>query len=249
MMRRARWSLLFMATVGWLTISEGARAQEAPFGRPFDIAINSTSSSLAGFVGVESALLTPFAVFDYRSIPSNKDENATRTIEVNEKRFLMLFNPGADVFVIEHLSVGGELLFSKNWGSRETVTTPKPAGPITTVKDDGPDSTTFGLLPRVGYNVRLHRYFSCWPRGGFGYVTSTTTVHAMPTDIETSRKAFVLYADVPFLWHPSRSFFVGVGPGFTQSLSHSTTQGGVSTSQPSFTAIRFLGFTIGGVVN
>jgi hypothetical protein len=56
-----------------------------------------------------------------------------------------------------------------------------------------------------------------------------------------------------FNWHPSDKFFLGIGPGFSHSLARSSTSqtptGDITVDRPSITNFRFLGFTIGGVIN
>jgi hypothetical protein len=59
--------------------------------------------------------------------------------------------------------------------------------------------------------------------------------------------------DAQLLWHPSRAFFVGVGPGLSHDFfaPHSFVDStGASTSgeAPHHTRIRFLAFTLGGVL-
>jgi len=53
---------------------------------------------------------------------------------------------GLDVFVIDHLSVGGSFV----WYSRD-------------------DNSNFLISPRIGYAIDFSRSFGFWPRGGFTF--------------------------------------------------------------------------------
>ena len=108
-------------------------------------------------------------------------------------------------------------------------------------------------MPRIGYDIPIGSAFSIWPRGGFGFARTGISRETGAGTIESSEKFWLLYADVMFNWHPSDKFFLGIGPGFSHSLARTTTSetptGDVTVDQPSITNFRFLGFTIGGVVN
>ena len=114
--------------------------------------------------------------------------------------------PQIQYFVIDGLSVGGELEFA--------ITKPK----------DSDTLTTFGIGPTVGYNVWLSPgLLSLWPQLEFRYrtegTTGTTTVGTTTTTISGSRNTITLGAFVPLLIHPVKHFHFGVGPYFDVDLS------------------------------
>jgi hypothetical protein len=238
-----------IGAVAVLTSTSLASAQETSFGTRGDVSLNSTSSGIAGLFSLEPSVMTPFIAFGHTSYPTVVSENANQRTEGKDKRTTFLLNPGIDVFVIDHLSIGGEVLFGSQSTKEERTTLDKRTGATTTRTDDGPSTTLWGFMPRVGYNIPIGRHFSIWPRGGIGFVSANTEFRNNNIIVESTRSMFVLYADCLFNWHPHDKFFVGVGPGFTQSLSHSINGNGVTVTQPALTSFRFLGFTIGGVLN
>jgi hypothetical protein len=154
------------------------------------------------------------------------------------KSSIFYINPGIDYFVIDHLSIGGEVLLAFTGTS---VTHHQPGRPDTT--GDGQGGTHFGLLPRVGYDVPIGDKFSLWPRGGIGFIHSGYSGNNQP---DNSGTAWLFYADVYFCFHLVPNFFFGVGPGLTASLSSSQTTAGISHDGPGFLDIRLLSFLIGG---
>src|SRR5262249_43446835 len=94
----------------------------------------------AGQVGVGSHLR---GRFDYTSTKSDDGTKmSATTIEVE---------PAADYFVIDSLSVGGAAVFD------HTRISPPFEAP-------GVSTTTFGIEPRVGFNLPLGDTLSFWPR-------------------------------------------------------------------------------------
>lgn len=106
-------------------------------------------------------------------MPGQTVDTPTTSSVVTEKRTTFLINPGIDVFVIDRLSIGGEILFGTSSSKDETEVTDKRTGNTSTETNDGPTSTFFGFMPRVGYAVPLGSSFSVWPRGGFGFARSS----------------------------------------------------------------------------
>lgn len=231
--------------------ARASKAQELGFGSKGQVVLDSTGTSLAGQVGINPVVLTPFIAFATTSTPLRTEDNGTRTVDVTRRETTFILNPGIDVFVIDHLSLGGEILIGKSSVSNKTVTRDKRTGIETTVTSDAPSPTFFGILPRIGYDIPLGRHFSFWPRGGFGYLHTgySEPAPAGPGTIDTSESFWLVFVDAIFNWHPTQSFFIGAGPGFTTTVSHSVSSGGVSLSQPSATTFRFLAFTIGGVID
>lgn len=129
-------------------------------------------------------------------------------------------SPAVDYFVIRNLSVGGNLLF--NYLS--------PPG-------DG-HSTSFGIGPRVGYNLAISDLISFWPKAGlsFTHTSVSTTTAATPTTPavtgNVSNTAIALNLFAPVMFHPAQHFFAGFGPFLDTDLSgdnKATTFGGKLT--------------------
>lgn len=130
--------------------------------------------------------------------------------------------PRIAYFPIENLSIGGELLFASFSGSTTTETVVGGTKRETT-RDFDRAPTAFGLMPIIGYNIRLGEKFSIWPQGGIGFrrVSSTDLNDpAIPTDDEeNARTWWFVNVDVPFLIHIVPNFAFGAGPGATFTLS------------------------------
>jgi hypothetical protein len=102
--------------------------------------------------------------------------------------------PAIDYFVIDHLSVGGfvRLDYTHTPGSHQT---------------------TFGIGPRVGYDIPFSSLFSVWPKLGFSYFTTSSP------GVTTNN--FTLNIFVPVMIHPAEHFFIGFGPAFDVDLTGS----------------------------
>ena len=109
--------------------------------------------------------------------------------------------PAADVFVIDNLSVGAQLLFGQ-----------------TAIEDTKAD--TIRIAPRVGYHVSLvPERFGLWPRLELGYQTTTNKAEGRP---DSTDKAIQLGVFVPLLIHPVEHFHIGIGPFLDTDLSAKT---------------------------
>ena len=177
--------------------------------------------------------LTPFIGWNLHKT-SQPDNNGNHD---DDKTSIFYINPGVDYFVIDHLSIGGEVLFAITGSS---VTHHRRNQPDVT--NDGQGGTHFGILPRVGYDIPIGDKFSLWPRGGLGFIHSSYSGAGQP---DISGTAWLFYADVYFCFHLVPNFFFGVGPGFTASVSSSQSVGGASGDGPGITDIRLLSFLIG----
>jgi hypothetical protein len=112
--------------------------------------------------------------------------------------------PAADYFVINNLSVGGFIGFDY-------------------VTSGDNDSSRFSLGPRVGYNVPFSDLVSVWPKLGFSFAhtssTVSTTTGNTTVSSTSSADAFALNIFVPIMFHPVRHFFAGFGPFLDTDLS------------------------------
>jgi hypothetical protein len=136
-----------------------------------------------------------------------------------------LLAPAGDFFVIQGLSVGGQLAYAHAEFS---------GAPNSTSAD------SFGIAPRVGYNIALGDTFSFWPKVVFGYTTTSFSNNA------GSQNHVTIGAFAPFLVHPAKHFFLGVGPAVQTDLSASRSPAnGPSVDQTKVTTYGVL-FVVGG---
>jgi hypothetical protein len=117
--------------------------------------------------------------------------------------------PALDYFVVDNLSLGAQLLFDLVTISPGSVGAGQPQPQGTTI-------TTFGIAPQVGYNIALGDNFSIWPKLFFAYSNSSQSNNG-PTG-----QVFTLGGFVPFLYHPVRHFFLGIGPNLSTQLGNSS---------------------------
>lgn len=129
----------------------------------------------------------------------------------NESRTTVSVTPGADLFVVSHLSVGVATLVSYT-------------------ETESSSRTAFGVGPRVGAEIPISRAFSLYPRVivSYAHVNSTAKSASAPylfvSDAATSTSAgdvVTLGAYVPLLAHVAPHFFIGFGPSFVHDLSRS----------------------------
>jgi len=151
------------------------------------------------------------------------------TSEGGGSSWTFLLAPAADYFVIQGLSVGGQISYAHaHSGGTTTGTTTSSSS----------DTDTFGIGPRIGYNIPIGDLLSFWPKlaliftdvAGSGYSYNTFDVQ--------------LYA--PLLLHLAPHFFVGLGPQIQTDLAVSANSAGQSVKDPPKTTSYGLYFTIGG---
>jgi len=232
--------------VGALAIVSPAGAQEAlnQFGAQGQLAIDAQGGAElyadpypAGSGALTTVGLTPFIGWSFRTEAAPNINNGPHD-DVKTHSFYL--NPGADYFVIDHLSIGGEVLIAST-GSSVTHHAPNTADRT----DDGQDGFHFGLMPRVGYDIPIGNMFSLWPRASIGFQHSSYSGAGQP---DASGTIWLFAIDVPFMFHFAEHFFAGVGPGVTVTLSSSVSVGGVSQDGGSYTDIRLLSAIIGGYI-
>ena len=113
--------------------------------------------------------------------------------------------PALDYFVLNNFSVGGFL-------------------GLDYTKTAGSHATTFGIGPRVGYNLAFSDKFSVWPKLGFSYSNTDVSDDVVTTgDTTTSTGAsgshLALNVFIPVMFHPVQHFFLGFGPALDTDLS------------------------------
>lgn len=113
----------------------------------------------------------------------------------------LVLRPGVDYFLIDRLSLGAFL---------GVVHQGTQAG----------SSTTFGIGPRVGYDIAFSDHLSIWPRAGFSYNSTSLKVDATPLtpSVKTTNNAVAINLFVPLMFHTNH-YFAGVGPALDTDLS------------------------------
>lgn len=133
----------------------------------------------------------------------------------------VLIQPAADYFLIDHLSLGGVLKFE--------------------LQSSGNDqATSFGIGPRIGYNIPIVDKLSFWPDLFLLFDTTSRNNN------NGSDTAFTMGVFGPLLFHPVAHFFVGLGPILSTEVSHTFSDNrGRSGDAPKLTEYGVMS-TIGG---
>jgi hypothetical protein len=119
--------------------------------------------------------------------------------------------PSADIFIINHLSVGGmvEIAYTSNSAS-------EPQSNSRSASVSVPSNTSFAIMPRVGYMLPLSDRWAIWPRVSLGYVSNA--IGSVPVGMGTSSVGgssiygLGLDFDVGVLFRVSESFFLRLAP-------------------------------------
>ncbi|MCK6536670.1 MAG: hypothetical protein L6Q84_27170 [Polyangiaceae bacterium] len=140
------------------------------------------------------AISSDFAL-GFQSISSKpKDGDAVKATRIE-------FGPALDYFVIDGVSVGGQIEYSS-----------------LSVKD-GPTTSNIGIGPRVGYNLGLTDNISIWPKLGLSYNMGKTEQDVAGTTVKTDTTKMTVGVMVPVLFHPAEHFFIGLGPVFSMDMT------------------------------
>ncbi|MCU0683444.1 MAG: porin family protein [Polyangiaceae bacterium] len=105
-----------------------------------------------------------------------------------------------DYFVIDNLSVGGQITYQTT--------------------NDG-DDNAFTLAPRVGYNIAFSDDFSLWPQLTVSFTSTKSAVDVGGVSADAKASAFGLGLYAPVLYHITNHFFLGTGPFIDTQLSNS----------------------------
>ena len=183
-------------------------------GTPFVVA----GSSGAGLGGLAPLVPGSWSLIDFQYLSLNNNGGSATQFGLA---------PAADFFVIDNLSVGGQLLFS--------LASTSPS------QGSGVSQTTFGIGPEVGYNVGITDNISVWPKVFFGYQSASVSNNGGSSSVG----AIGVY--VPFLYHPAPHFFLGIGPNFATQIISSVSPGNGGASVDGYKATSFgLTATFGG---
>jgi hypothetical protein len=159
------------------------------------------------------------------------------------------FAPSLDVFVIDHLSIGGmvEIAYTSNSGS-------EAASPSRSTSVSLPSNTSFAILPRVGWMFALPGdRWAIWPRLGAGYVSSAIGSTPVAPGSATSTGGgsiygFALDFDIGVLFRVNETFFLRLAPevGSIPAGGNSTQQAKGGGSETVTTNADYLQFTLTG---
>lgn len=151
------------------------------------------------------------------------------------------FAPAADVFVTDHLSVGGRVDVRHTWGTAE----------VNGQRLELPGTTSMTFLPRVGFYAPFGDRIGLWARAGIGWTrtqaVSFVAAGGAPTT-ETFR-AMVLEVDASVVYRFNETFFMKAGPeiGVTFGGRREASTSGVSTGGSA--SVLQLGGTLGFGMN
>ena len=117
--------------------------------------------------------------------------------------------PSLDVFVLDRFSVGGLVEFA--WQNQSLELTP-PGGAST--KTGLAATTSFTVLPRIGYLIPLGDRVAIWPRLGVGYGSLQTPIDAVG---KVTTGSLLVDVDVGLLYRIDETFFLRIAPELTLS--------------------------------
>jgi hypothetical protein len=143
-------------------------------------------SGVFGGKGQLAIMAETGVVFEHTSI-SGQDGSSTTFV----------LRPAVDYFVIDHLSIGA---FTG----------------IDYTKAAGGSKTTYGIGPRVGYDIPFSPRFSVWPKAGLSF--NSTTLKTDTPSFSDTNSAVALNLFVPVMFHTNH-YFVGFGPALDTDLS------------------------------
>jgi hypothetical protein len=207
---------LTLCTIAW-----SSQAQEIKFGDKGTLAVHAATGSPMLETAFSQIRLgaTPTLGFQTTTFsePEECGEPSPGRCETNSARYTTFYlNPRIHFFPIDNLSIGGEILFATFSGKTITERT-NPGERIE--RDASFAPTGFGIMPTIGYNIRISDKFSIWPHGGIGFRRFAWDPNP---DTELSESWWFFNADVPFMLHIAPHFSIGAGPGATITLDQSS---------------------------
>jgi hypothetical protein len=154
--------------------------------------------------------------------------------------------PSVDVFVINHLSVGGMVQIAYTSAS-ESV----PQNGTQSQSTDLPSNTSFSIMPRVGWMFALNDRWAIWPRAALGYVSNAVgSVSGAGGNLGApgaSVYGFAIDVDVGFLFRVNETFFLRLAPevGWMPGAGNSVTAG-TPNAKTITEAASFVDFSLAG---
>lgn len=199
------------AFVALCSVAWSSSAQETKFGDKGTLAIHAATGSPMLETTFTNARLGATPTLGVQTSTWDGPERCdARGCERDSYRWTSFYlNPRIHFFVIDNLSIGGEVLFASLSGSRIEKRTDR-----TTTIDIDESPTALGIMPLIGYNIRITDKFSIWPHGGVGY----RNVSWEYPGNDVSENWWFFNADVPFMLNIVPHFSIGAGPGVTATL-------------------------------
>ncbi len=152
----------------------------------------------------------------------------------------MWLAPSADVFVVDHLSVGGRIEIAHTWGAVSPATGSGQRLEL-------PGTTTLTFVPRVGFYVPISDRIGIWPRAGFGWssVESASFLSTGSAPVKETFRSLLLDVDVSVVYRFGETFFLRAGPEVAVTLGgRRTTEAGGQSAGASGSVLQITG-TIG----
>jgi hypothetical protein len=186
-------------------------------------------AAYAGIAGVASRTTNAASLEDKDGLRPSVETSLTR----------LWLAPSVDVFVTEHLSVGGRFEVSHAWGFVERAGTNVEVPPLTSVT----------LLPRVGFYAPLADRLGLWPRVAIGYTTDESVAWGS-SEVgarKASTRAMLLELEVAVVVRMTETFFLRAGPelsatlGGRQTIESALPEPAASASMVSVSAVVGLG--------
>ncbi len=150
--------------------------------------------------------------------------------------------PSADVFVTDHLSLGGLIEVTHTWGA---------------IENEGrrlelPGTTSMTFLPRIGFYVAFTDRIGLWPRAGVGWsrVESVSFLSTGGAPTRETFRAVILDLDLSLVYRFSETFFMRAGPelgvtlGGRRTFETNGTSAGAGASVLQFSGVVGLGMNI-----
>ncbi|MGZ3418574.1 MAG: hypothetical protein ACXVEE_11950 [Polyangiales bacterium] len=174
--------------------------------------------------------------------------------ETTIRSWSIWLSPSIDYFIVPNLSVGGLFSVDTTFGSAETkITTTSASGPtVKTQQNDLPSVTSFTLIPRLGYLLRVNDRLSFWPRVGLGYFSGSNVSVQPSSDAsgtisnvtrETNIRSLIVQIDVALVYQITDNVFFRAAPAITFSSGGSSTvrykNGASPDSEGSGSAFQF----------
>jgi hypothetical protein len=170
------------------------------------------------------------------------------TTETSINSWSIWLAPSLDYFLVQNVSVGGLFAVDTGFGSYDAKTTTVTAGGSnsSSTKGDLPTVTSFTLMPRVGYLLRINDRLSFWPRVGLGYFSGTNALVGTSVDAagkattvttSTNVRSLIMQLDVGIIYQITDNVFFRVAPSVTFSsggsgkVTYSASQGNAPPDQ------------------
>lgn len=123
--------------------------------------------------------------------------------------------PSADIFVTDHVSVGGLIEIHHTWGAVEG------GGQ----RLELPGATAMTFLPRVGFYVPFTDRIGIWPRAGVGWSsTESVSFTSGSAPVRETFRAMLLDIDLSLVYRFGETFFMRAGPELGLTLGGRRTE-------------------------